>query len=93
MRVAAHLPPTSGGPSHQACSRPQVRISGPAPGIPVGRAAEVWYASASVWDARKMSEGKQVKICADEEAIMSTSRASGEIHAPRTRVCIASRPP
>lgn len=56
---------------------PQLRITGPAPGIPVGRAAEVWYPSAALWDARLMKEGKQVQICTDKEAIMSTSRAAG----------------
>jgi len=55
----------------------KVRISGPAPGIPVGRAAEVWYAADAIWDARLMKEGKKVKICADEQAILSTSRAAG----------------
>ena len=58
----------------------KVRISGPAPGIPVGRAAEVWYAADAIWDARLMKEGKQVRICADEQAILSTSRAAGETH-------------
>ena len=55
----------------------KLRINGPAPGIPVGRAAEVWYPSAALWDARKMKEGNQVQICTDEEAIMRTSRAAG----------------
>mmetsp|Transcript_40388 Transcript_40388/g.91539 ORF Transcript_40388/g.91539 Transcript_40388/m.91539 type:complete len:177 (-) Transcript_40388:130-660(-) len=55
----------------------KIRISGPAPGIPVGRAAEVWYAAGAVWDARLMKEGRQVKICPDEQAVLSTSRAAG----------------
>ena len=55
----------------------KVRISGPAPGIPVGRAAEVWYAADAIWDAKLMKEGQKVKVCGDEEAILSTSRAAG----------------
>ena len=37
----------------------------------------MWYAAGAVWDARLMKEGKQVKICSDEQAILSTSRAAG----------------
>ena len=43
----------------------------------MGRAAEVWYPSAALWDARKMKEGNKVQICADEQAITRTSRAAG----------------
>lgn len=42
-----------------------------------GRAAEVWYATDALWDARLMKRGVQVAICADEEALVRTSRAAG----------------
>ena len=37
----------------------------------------MWYAADAIWDAKLMKEGKRVKICADEQAILSTSRAAG----------------
>jgi len=42
-----------------------------------GRAAELWYGAAALWDARVMKEGLEVHICADVEAIHSASRAAG----------------
>ena len=56
----------------------KLRISGPAPGIPVGRAAEVWFPADALWDARLMKAGCKVRICKDEDAILKASRQAGE---------------
>ena len=42
-----------------------------------GRAAEVWYGAAAVWDPKLMKEGLLVQICPDEIAIHGASRAAG----------------
>ena len=56
----------------------KLRVSGPAPGIPVGRAAEVWFPADALWDARLMKEGSMVRICKNEDAIVKASRQAGE---------------
>jgi len=55
----------------------KLRIAGPAPGIPAGRAAEVWFATDALWDSKLLTPGREVTICGDEEAILRTSRAAG----------------
>lgn len=42
-----------------------------------GRAAEVWYGVAALWDPRRIKEGFEVRVCADVDAIHRASRAAG----------------
>ena len=45
--------------------------------ISPGRAAEIWYPNAALWDARLMKKGAEVNICPDVAANIRASRRAG----------------